>query len=225
MTLEALRLSKISVAETDGGYYIPGRQSYDAPEIMTVEGDWSNAAPFLCMGAMSRSGVAVAGLNPDSVQGDRAIVRILRELGAAIEVSDDRVSVRRSELHGIMIDAAMIPDLVPALAALAATVDGETKIINAGRLRLKESDRLSGTARMLRTLGADAHEESDSLIIRGRSELAGGTAKTEHDHRMAMAAAVASCACCGAVTVSDPDCVNKSYPGFWDDFSSLEADT
>ena len=225
MTLEALRRSGISVAETDGGYCIPGGQSYDAPEVMTVEGDWSNAAPFLCMGAMSRSGVAVTGLDPDSVQGDRAIVRILRELGAEVDVCDDRVSVRRSELRGTVIDAAMIPDLVPALAALAAAADGETKIINAGRLRLKESDRLGGTARMLRALGADAREEGDSLIIRGRPELAGGTAETEADHRMAMAAAAAACACCGAVTVIDPDCVNKSYPGFWDDFSSLEADT
>ena len=78
MTLEALRLSRISVTETADGYHIPGGQSYDAPEMMTVEGDWSNAAPFLCMGALSHSGVAVTGLNPESVQGDRAIVQILR---------------------------------------------------------------------------------------------------------------------------------------------------
>ncbi len=225
MTLEALKLSGISIIETDGGYYIPGGQSHAAPETMTVEGDWSNAAPFLCMGALSRGGVAVTGLNPESDQGDRAIVQILRELGAAVEVRGDRVSVRRGVLHGAAIDAAMIPDIIPALAALAAAADGETKIINAGRLRLKESDRLGGTARLLRALGADARIDGDSLIIRGRPELAGGMAETESDHRMAMAAAVAACACCGAVTVSDPGCVSKSYPGFWDDLSSLEADT
>ena len=225
MTLEALRISGISVTGTDGGYYIPGGQSYDAPEVMTVEGDWSNAAPFLCMGALSHSGVAVTGLNPESVQGDRAVVQILRELGAAVEADKDRVSVRRGTLHGITIDAAMIPDIIPALAALAAAADGETKIINAGRLRLKESDRLSGTARLLRALGADVRVDGDILIIRGRPEFAGGAADTGSDHRMAMAAAVAACACRGAVTVSDPGCVNKSYPGFWDDLSSLEADT
>ena len=225
MTLEALRLSGISITENDGGYHIPGGQSYDAPKTMTVEGDWSNAAPFLCMGALSRGGVAVTRLNPNSAQGDRAIVRILRELGAEVEVHDDRVSVRRGEFHGAEIDAAMIPDIIPALAALAAAADGETKIINAGRLRLKESDRLGGTARLLSTLGADARVDGDSLIIRGRLELAGGTAETDSDHRMAMAAAVAACACRGAVTVSAPDCVSKSYPGFWDDLSSLEADT
>lgn len=225
MTLEALRLCKISVTGIDGGYHIPGGQSYDAPETMTVEGDWSNAAPFLCMGALSRGGVAVTGLNICSVQGDKAIVQILRELGAAVEVHGDRVSVRRGALHGAAIDAAMIPDIIPALAALAAAADGETKIINAGRLRLKESDRLSGTARLLRALGADARVDGDSLVIRGRPELAGGTAMTESDHRMAMAAAVAAYTCRGAVTVTDPGCVNKSYPGFWDDLSSLEADT
>ena len=225
MTLEALRLSGISIIENDGGYYIPGGQSYAAPEIMTVEGDWSNAAPFLCMGALSRSGVAVTGLNLESVQGDKAIVQILRELGAVVESDKDRVRVCRAELRGTVIDAAMIPDLVPSLAALAAAADGETKIINAGRLRLKESDRLGGTAWLLRALGADARVGGDSLVIRGGSELAGGTAETESDHRMAMAAAVAACACRGAVTVIDPGCVSKSYPGFWDDFSSLEADT
>ena len=225
MTLEALRCSGISVTVIDGNYYIPGGQSYAAPEIMTVEGDWSNAAPFLCMGALSHSGVAVTGLNLNSVQGDRAIVQILRELGAVVEVCGDRVSVRRGTLHGITIDAAMIPDIIPALAALAAAADGETKIINAGRLRLKESDRLSGTARLLRALGADVRVDGDILIIRGRPEFAGGAADTGSDHRMAMAAAVAACACRGAVTVSDPGCVNKSYPGFWDDLSSLEADT
>ena len=225
MTLEALKLSGISIIEIDGGYHIPGGQSYDAPEIMTVEGDWSNAAPFLCMGALSHGGITVTGLNPESVQGDRAIVQILRELGAVVEVCGDRVSVRRWALHGAAIDAAMIPDIIPALAALAATADGETRIINAGRLRLKESDRLGGTARLLCALGADACIDGDSLIIRGWPELAGGMAETESDHRMAMAAAVAACACREAVTVTDPGCVSKSYPGFWDDLSSLEADT
>ena len=225
MTLEALKLSGISVIEIDGGYHIPGGQSYDAPEVMTVEGDWSNAAPFLCMGALSHSGIAVTGLNPKSVQGDKAIVQILRELGAVVEVHGERVSVRRGTLHGATIDAAMIPDIIPALAALAATADGETMIINAGRLRLKESDRLGGTARLLCALGADACIDGDSLIIRGRPELAGGTAETGSDHRMAMAVAVAACTCRGAITVTDPGCVSKSYPGFWDDLSSLEADT
>ena len=225
MTIEALRLSGISVVETDGGYYIPGRQSYAAPETLTVEGDWSNAAPFLCMGALSRGGVAVTGLNLESAQGDRAVIQILREFGAAVEADKDRVRVHRGSLRWVTIDAAMIPDIIPAIAALAAAADGETKIINAGRLRLKESDRLGGTARMLRALGADARVDGDSLIIRGRPELVGGRAETESDHRMAMAAAVAACSCRGAVTVSDPDCVRKSYPGFWDDFSSLEADT
>ena len=187
MTLEALRLSRISVTETADGYHIPGGQSYDAPEMMTVEGDWSNAAPFLCMGALSHSGVAVTGLNPESVQGDRAIVQILRELGAVVEVCGDRVSVRRGTLLGAVIDAAMIPDIIPALAALCAAADGETRIVNAGRLRLKESDRLGGTARLLRALGADARVDGDRLIIRGRPELSGGMAETESDHRMAMA--------------------------------------
>ena len=224
MTLDTLRSFSINIEETQSGYKIKGPQKYIEPDSPRVQGDWSNAAPFLCMGALSHSGVAVTGLNPESVQGDRAIIQILRELGAEVDVHGDRVSVRRRTLHGAVIDAAMIPDIIPALAALCASADGETRIINAGRLRLKESDRLGGTARLLRALGADARVDGDSLIIRGRPELSGGTAETESDHRMAMAAAVAACACRGAVTVTDPGCVKKSYPGFWDDLSSLEAD-
>ena len=134
--------------------------------MMTVEGDWSNAAPFLCMGALSHSGVAVTGLNPESVQGDRAIVQILRELGAVVEVCGDRVSVRRGTLLGAVIDAAMIPDIIPALAALCAAADGETRIVNAGRLRLKESDRLGCSAHSARTR---ALTETDLLSAADRS--------------------------------------------------------
>ena len=222
MTLEALRLSRISVTETADGYHIPGGQSYDAPEVMTVEGDWSNAAPFLCMGALSHSGVAVTGLNPESVQGDRAIVQILRELGAVVEVCGDRVSVRRGTLHGAVIDAAMIPDIIPALAALCAAADGETRIINAGRLRLKESDRLGGTARLLRALGADARVDGDSLVIRGRPELSGGMAETESDHRMAMALTAASWCADTPIIIDDTTCVAKSFPAFLDTYAKLK---
>lgn len=223
MTLDALRQSGIEIKRDDSGFLVPGGQRYALPETAAVEGDWSNAAFFLCMGALSEKGAAVRGLSAASRQGDRAIVPLLRQFGADVAVSEDAVLVRKSALRGCVIDAAQIPDLVPALAALAALAEGETRIEHAGRLRLKESDRLSSVCAMLRALGADCRELPDGLEIHGRPSLPGGAADACGDHRIAMAAALAACGCEGPVQLAGAEAVEKSYPRFWADFSSLEA--
>ena len=148
---------------------------------------------------------------------------MLKSFGAAVDPSDGGVTVRRGHLTGQTVDARMIPDLIPAVAALAACAEGVTHIINAGRLRLKESDRLATTAAMIASLGGSVLETEDGLTIRGISSLDGGTAGSAGDHRIAMAAAVAACACAGSVTVTDAECVAKSYPGFWEDLKRLEV--
>lgn len=116
------------------------------------------------------------GLNPSSSQGDRGVLEILRAFGARVEEKDGKVTVRREgRLRGITIDAAPVPDLVPALSAVAAGAEGQTRIVRAGRLRLKESDRLQSTTAMLTALGAEIEELPDGLVITGRPALAGGT--------------------------------------------------
>ena len=120
-----------------------------------------------------------------------------------------------------MIDARNIPDLVPVLAAAAAAAPGETRIVGAARLRLKESDRLVTTAQTLNALGGQVEETEDGLIIHGRETLAGGTVDAQGDHRIAMAAATAACGCTGEILLSGSQAVSKSYPRFWEDFGSL----
>ena len=222
MTEDALRLAGIKYEKHGQSYDIPGRQAGRLPEACRAEGDWSNAAFFLCMGALSRSGVTVRGLDMASLQGDRAVLDILRRFGAEVEPLCGGARVRRGALRAIEIDAAQIPDLVPVLGVTAAAARGTTRIINAGRLRLKESDRLKSTARLIASLGGTAEELPDGLIIHGREALDGGSVETWRDHRIAMAAAAAACVCHSAVSLDDSRCVEKSYPRFWEDYASLE---
>lgn len=203
-------------------YNIPGRQQGKGNQHLIVESDWSNAAFFLCMGALSEKGIQVSGLHQDSRQGDRKILDLLRSFGSDIIIENNNIFVKKHHLSGICIDAREIPDLIPTISAVAAISSGITKIEHAARLRLKETDRLTTTAEMLRNIGADIEETADGLIIYGKDTLSGGTIDACNDHRIAMAAAVAACACDGPVHIIDAECVQKSYPAFWEHFDQLE---
>ena len=223
MTEDALIRSGVFFARADQLYGIPGGQKLSLPEELTVEGDWSGAAFFLCMGALSSRGVTVRGLGLISSQGDRAVLDILRTMGAEITLPGDGVHVRRGELRGCVIDASPVPDLIPALCAVAAAAAGETRIVNAARLRLKESDRIKSTAEMIRALGGEAEELPDGLVIRGKAVLRGGTVDPRGDHRIAMAAAVAAGVCRESVVIPGSECAAKSYPRFWEDLDTLKG--
>ncbi len=225
MTEEALLLAGIRLEKEGCRWRIPGSQRPALPPELTVERDWSAAAFFLCAGALSPAGITVAGMDPASRQGDRRIAELLRAFGAEVLEGPEGLAVRRSALRGLEIDASQIPDLVPALSVVAAAAEGETRIVNARRLRLKESDRLETTAAMLSALGADIRQTEDGLRIRGRTRLRGGTAEAAGDHRIAMSAAVAAGACASPVTVLGAECAEKSYPRFWADLEALEVTT
>ena len=167
--------------------------------------------------------MTVTGLNPGSLQGDKAVVEMLKQFGANITEDHGIYTVSGGELHGIDIDARAIPDLVPVLSVVAAAAEGETKIYHAGRLRLKESDRIETVCAMLRALGADVEETPDGLTVRGGRALPGGVVDSANDHRIAMSAAVASILCRGRVTVTGAEAVSKSYPRFWEDFAALQT--
>lgn len=223
MTEDALRLSGIRLQKRERTYTISGGQTARLPAQCHVEGDWSNAAFFLCMGALSPAGVTVTGLASDSSQGDRAVLDVLRRFGADVRETQDAVTVRRGALRGVTIDAAPIPDLIPVLSVVAALADGQTQIVNAARLRLKESDRLESTAAMLRALGAQVEVHDSGLTVTGQKVLTGGTVDPQHDHRIAMAAAAAASGSTAPVTVRDCACTDKSYPRFWTDLSALKT--
>ena len=224
MTEDALQLSKLTIPKMGAMWAIPGQQRCHLPKRTVVEGDWSNTAFFLCMGALSKEGVTVEGLNLHSSQGDRGVLDGLRRFGAEVTEHGDAVTVRRGTLHGVMIDAAPIPDLIPVLSVVASVAEGKTRVENAYRLRLKESDRLKSTANLLRALGGRVEEKEDGLVITGVPALHGGSVETQNDHRLAMSAATAACAATGEITVDNDGCVAKSYPRFWEDFGSLKGE-
>ncbi|MEA5048582.1 MAG: 3-phosphoshikimate 1-carboxyvinyltransferase [Eubacteriales bacterium] len=219
ITLHALRRFGVQVSKKQDAFEISGRQKFRSPGQITVEGDWSNAAFFLAAGALGAP-VRVAGLSLTSLQGDRAILDALMAFGAAVEATGDAIRVTPAPLNGCEIDVADTPDLLPVLAVLGACARGETRLVNAARLRLKESDRLASVSDMLRALGGDVLELPDALVIRG-GVLHGGAVDSRNDHRIVMAAAVASVCCSGEVTIFGADAVQKSYPAFFSDFNRL----
>ena len=225
MTEQTLVCAGIEFEKTGRRYRISGGQQYRIPDYVRTEKDWSGAAFPLTLGAFSETGIRVPGLDPESKHGDRKILEYLSRMGAAVHISMEGITVRRAEmLSGIDIDASDVPDLVPALAVAAAAAKGETRIFHAGRLRLKESDRIHSVVRMLSALGADVRGTEDGMLIRGKRELDGGTVDPENDHRIAMAAAIAAAVCRHPVQIQHAECVRKSFPGFFDAFSQLEVE-
>ena len=220
MTLRALSAFGLTPEQKAWHFTLPP-QGFHSPGTTPVEGDWSNAAPWLCMGVLAGTGVTLTGLDPDSLQGDRAVCQVLRAMGGSVGWTGDTLQASPAPLHPVEIDARNIPDLVPVLAATAALIPGETRIVNAARLRLKESDRLTTTAQTLNALGGQVEETADGLVIQGKPSLPGGQVDAQGYHRIAMAAAVASVGCTGPVTITGAQAVEKSYPGFWRDLGAL----
>ncbi len=215
MTLAVLREFGITAEKTADGYFVRGGQSY-RPAVYTVEGDFSQAGFFLAMGS-----VTCLGLNHASVQGDRATVDVYRRMGMKIaDVPGGYKSDGTARLP-VEADVSQIPDFAPVLAAVMATVPGESRIYNAGRLRLKESDRLAAAAEELTRLGADVTEGADYLVIRGGAPLRGAVCSAHNDHRIAMALAAISPHVEGELTIDGAECVKKSLPDFWDRFVRL----
>lgn len=222
MTRQVLEDFSISIDSRGcSEYTIKGKQSYKAADY-TVEGDFSQAAFWLAAGALG-SEVFCKGLSTNSLQGDKAILGIIESMGGKLVYDEGKVKALPSHTTGARIDASQCPDLVPVLAVLGALSEGRTEIINAERLRLKESDRLKAISDELVKLGADITEMKDGLVINGVRALKGGKVDSWNDHRIAMALAIAATRCEGAVTISNASCVRKSYPDFWEHYKTLEG--
>lgn len=206
-------------------YIIKGGQTYTSQGDVSAEGDWSNAAFWIVADLLSQTAsqalsdtadltkhkVNCTNLNPNSSQGDKQIVEFAETIKTNINTPKT-----------LTFDVAQVPDLVPILSVMACCrTNGVTEIINAGRLRIKESDRLATVREMLDNLGAKVEENADSLTVHGTGRLAGGEVNGHNDHRIVMAAAIASILCESPVAITGAEAVNKSYPAFWADFESL----
>ena len=197
MTLAALTLFGISIND----YCISAGANFVTPSNLSVEGDWSNAAFFLCANALG-SGIQVTGLDPSSAQGDKAIAEILTVIDS-----------------NPIVDAADIPDLVPILAVTGGAKNG-IRFTNIRRLRLKESDRVASVCAMLEKLGATTEATENTLVV-FPATYQGCTIDSAGDHRIAMAAAIAATIASDKVTILGGQCVAKSYPDFWQDYQKL----
>lgn len=217
MTEDAMKIAGLRYDKTGWSYHIPGLQKPNIPGRCIVEGDYSSASFFLCMGAFSEKGITVSGLNPSSNQGDKQILKLLSQFGANITPCEHGITVLKGSLQGITIDASQIPDIIPPLCVVAAAAQGETHIVNAGRLRLKESDRIATTCALINSLGGNARELPEGIVIHGTGGLKGGKVDSCNDHRIAMSAALAASICTEDVVIDGAECVAKSYPRFWDE--------
>lgn len=209
MTVEAMARAGVDVrlGEDKKTYYIDPVQYH--PFMGEVEGDWSQAGFWYAAKALGNA-VEPEGMRTGSVQGDRVVAEHFLALTGEGDVT---------------IDVSGCPDLVPPLAVMAAVRRGTTRLVNAARLRIKESDRLASVSATMNALGACVEEGADSLAIYGREELRGG-AEVDccNDHRIAMMAAIAATRCELPVKLLGADCVKKSYPNFWEHYQKLGGD-
>jgi 3-phosphoshikimate 1-carboxyvinyltransferase len=226
MTSEVLAKHGIDViASTDYSQIrIPSHQTY-TPCDDRVPGDFSSAAFLLAAAAITRSDVTVFNLDYSLVQGDKAIVSILKQMGVQGKICSDKIEIKGTGdmLEAIDVNAKDTPDLVPVCAALTCYAKSTSRIHDAKRLKLKESDRLSSLYLELRKMGADVAVDEDSLTVNGPCKLHGADIDSHNDHRVAMACAVAALGAEGETTIHDAECVKKSYPRVFNDLRSLGA--
>lgn len=221
MTLDALRLSGVTVERHENGFYIPAPQRYNLPARMRVEGDWSAAAFWLVAGVIGRNPVTVCGMNADSLQGDSYIIEHLRRMGGDIRIEGDKITAYPSQLHAAELDCVDTPDLVPILSVAAAAAQGTTLFTHVGRLRYKESDRLAAMQTLLHSFGISSQIGEDTYTVTGGDAVATEAVDSFGDHRIAMSAAVLSTVARGETIIKGAECVAKSYPLFFEDFAAL----
>lgn len=219
MTIKVMSDFGVDIKETETGYFIKGNQTYQKRDYI-VEGDWSQAAFFLVAGAINGD-ITLKGLKMDSTQGDKEIVNILKRFGADIDINENGIHIKKSDLKGIEINASNIPDTVPSLAVAAAFANGTTIISGAERLRYKESDRIESVVSNLKKFGIDVIEKQDGMIINGCKNVKGANLEGYNDHRILMAFSVMASLAEGITTITDAQSINKTYPNFFEDYNFL----
>jgi 3-phosphoshikimate 1-carboxyvinyltransferase len=221
LTLQVMHDFGVKVDEgMPGSYRISCRTGYRGRDYV-IEGDASSASYFFLAAMLCQGTVRVHNINPQSRQGDLKILDYFQDMGVNITWGDSWVNVQGGDVKTVdrIIDMGDMPDMVPTMAVLSAFHKGTTKITRVAHLRIKESNRLAALITELNKIGAIAHEDGDSLVISG-GNLHGGMIETYNDHRIAMSFAIAGLVVPG-ITIQNPRCVDKSFPGFWDELKKL----
>jgi 3-phosphoshikimate 1-carboxyvinyltransferase len=199
----------------------PQDKNYE-PQIYTVEGDWSGGAFLLVAGAIAGK-IEVKGLDIASTQADKEVMRALKDCGCDLSINKDVIKIGPSDLNAFHFDATDCPDLFPPLVALAAYCDGVTTIKGVSRLAHKESNRGLTLQEEFGKMGVKITLNDDEMQIEGGSDLFGTTVHSRHDHRIAMACAVAALQADGEVEIEEAEAINKSYPDFYEHLKKLGA--
>ena len=222
ITLRLMRQFGVDVGARDASTFeVPAVAGYRTPGRVHVEGDASAASYFLAAGVIGEGPVRVTGVGRDSIQGDVAFADVLARQGASIRFGDDWIEARRGNpLAGGTIDCMMIPDAAMTLAIIALFAQAPTRLVNIGSWRVKETDRIAAMATELAKLGATLRAGNDWLEIAPLAAFRHATIDTYDDHRMAMCFALAALGGAG-VTINDPGCVSKTFPGYFDAFASI----
>ncbi|MFT4025101.1 MAG: 3-phosphoshikimate 1-carboxyvinyltransferase [Flavihumibacter sp.] len=194
----------------------------NAERTYTVEGDWSGGAFLLVAGAITGN-ITVRGLDVQSTQADKTILQALTQCGAGISIEAGQISLRTASLKAFQFDATDCPDLFPPLVALAAYCKGTTVIQGVSRLVHKESNRALTLQDEFDKMGVEIELQDDLMLVKGGGKVKGADLFSHHDHRIAMAGAVAALKAEGYTTIEDAEAINKSYPDFYDHISLLGA--
>lgn len=222
MTIDTAARFGVDIFHRDyAEFYIPGGQRYKGLDL-TIEGDWSAAAMLLVAGAVAGE-VCVENISALSKQADTAILDALARAGAEVIIEGDSITAKQRELHGFEFDATQCPDLFPALAALAATAEGETILYGTNRLTHKESNRAETIAEEFQKIGISVDiSEENVMRIRG-GKIRATEVESHNDHRIAMALAVAALRSEGVMRIHGAECVAKSYPDFFEQLESIRV--
>lgn len=216
LTIQILNEFGINIYHKDyQNFTIPGNQKFHS-NTFYIEGDWSNAAFALVLGAISQE-IRVKNLNINSLQPDKAILSVLESCGAKIKIGEMGITVSKSQLNPFVVDVENCPDLVPPLVVLAACCEGISTIQHVNRLQYKESNRIKALIDVFGKLGITINYENDELKVVG-GKIKGGKVDSYNDHRIAMALGIASFVSENEVEIINPKCVDKSYPDFWRTF-------
>ncbi len=219
MTIDMLLKFGIKIFQAGGSYIIPGNQKYISTDI-EIESDFSQLAFFAVAGILNGD-IRCRNIDLNSLQGDKAIVKIIANSHGYIKYINNTLFVKKSQTEAIDVDVSQIPDLAPILSLLLAHSSGESRLLNTQRLVFKESNRLLSTYDTLVKLGVECQIDNNALVITETPIFKGGVFDTYNDHRIAMMVSIASVCAKEPIIINNAEVVNKSYPAFYDDFISL----
>lgn len=223
LTIDILKKFNVDIIlNEDNTIDIKGGQHYQATNY-TVEGDYSQIAFFAVLGCIN-NGLITTGMNTNSIQGDREVIDIIKAMNGVVSETLNGYIFKKSELTGTTIDLKNCPDLGPALMVLAALSKGTTKIINAGRLRIKESDRIKAMETELRKLNVDISSDYETVTINSSNiKVLNNEIDGHNDHRIVMAMSILATIADQPLKINGANAINKSYPDFFKDLSNLNV--